>query len=85
MPNGAAECAACHGATIVFQPANRDHPTAQGRPARDWMVACTSCHSSSSAAAHADTNTSAFSGAEACGTCHDPGRVEAVEQRHRAR
>jgi OmcA/MtrC family decaheme c-type cytochrome len=43
--------------------------------------ACTSCHDSEAAAAHADTNTSG-SGAEACAVCHGEGSVEAVSEVH---
>ncbi|HVV82507.1 MAG TPA: hypothetical protein VHE35_05480 [Kofleriaceae bacterium] len=85
MPNGAASCATCHGATQVFSPASRAHPTAQGKPTRDWTYACTSCHSSAAAGAHADTMTSAESGAESCLVCHGPGRDLAVDQMHKAR
>ena len=43
--------------------------------------ACTSCHDSDAAAAHAETNTTG-SGAEACAVCHGEGSVEAVSVVH---
>lgn len=84
MPNGAGECAKCHTASDVFHPTNRSHPTAQGKPALDWGVACTGCHSSSSSKAHAETMTSA-SGYEACETCHGDGRDLEARRAHQAR
>jgi hypothetical protein len=83
FPNGSAECAKCHGDTDVSVPTNRSHPTQQGKPAQDWTVACTGCHTSSSAGAHADTMISPVTGAEACETCHGPKSDLAVEQMHR--
>jgi OmcA/MtrC family decaheme c-type cytochrome len=84
LPNGAANCASCHGSTEVFEPPSRAHPTAQTAPARDWTNTCTACHTSSPAVAHAEVNTSA-SGAEACAVCHGAGTDIAVEQVHAAR
>jgi OmcA/MtrC family decaheme c-type cytochrome len=43
--------------------------------------ACGGCHSSSSAAAHFETNTTA-SGGEACGSCHGNGATFSVETAH---
>jgi len=43
--------------------------------------ACTACHDSDAAAAHAETNTAA-SGAEACAVCHGEGAIEAVSVVH---
>ncbi len=85
FPNGSGECSKCHGAADVTTPANRSHPTKQGIPAQDWTVACTGCHTSASAAAHADTMTSPSTGAEACETCHGPDRELPVQQMHKAR
>ena len=85
FPNGSAECVKCHGTTDVTVPVNRSHPTAQGKPAQDWTVACTGCHTSASAGAHADTMISPSTGAEACETCHGPGKDLAVQEMHRAR
>ena len=85
MPNGAGDCAACHGATDVSQPVSRRHPAPQSRPTADWTVACTGCHTSPAAVAHAETNTGVTSGLEGCATCHAPGRGQAVEGVHRAR
>lgn len=85
FPNGSAECVKCHGTTDVTVPVNRSHPTAQGKPAQDWTVACTGCHTSASAGAHADTMISPSTGAEACETCHGPGKDLSVQEMHRAR
>lgn len=85
MPNGAASCVSCHGAADAGAPSDRSHPTAQGRPALDWTVACGGCHAATAAQAHFETMTGASSGFEACATCHGPGRELAVGQVHRAR
>ncbi|MBK8254782.1 MAG: OmcA/MtrC family decaheme c-type cytochrome [Polyangiaceae bacterium] len=44
-------------------------------------AACTGCHNSKAAMAHAETNTTA-SGAEACATCHGPGKDFDVQRVH---
>ncbi len=85
FPNGAGQCAKCHGTHDVTQPTSRNHPTAQVEPSRDWTRPCTGCHTSTAAEAHADTMTSEESGNEACAVCHDPDREYAVEQVHMAR
>jgi hypothetical protein len=84
FPNGAAECSKCHGNANVFEPTNRSHPSAQGKPALDWSVPCTGCHTKPSAKAHADTMVSS-TGNEACATCHGPGKDLAAQQVHKAR
>jgi len=85
FPNGSAECGKCHGNVDVTQPVNRTHPKGQVKPAQDWNVACTGCHTSAAAGAHADTMVSPATGAEACETCHGPKRDLAVDQMHKAR
>jgi OmcA/MtrC family decaheme c-type cytochrome len=85
FPNGAAECAKCHGTTNVFVPTNRSHPKQQTKPAQDWNVACTGCHTSPAAGAHADTMVSPQTGNEACVTCHGPGKDLDAQQMHKAR
>ncbi|MFO0758959.1 MAG: hypothetical protein U0359_20875 [Byssovorax sp.] len=84
FPNGAAECQKCHGQTNVFSPTNRSHPSAQGKPALDWTIPCTGCHSDPAALAHADTMTSS-KGVEACVTCHGTGKDLDAKQVHKAR
>ncbi|MFZ9886563.1 MAG: cytochrome c3 family protein, partial [Myxococcota bacterium] len=44
-------------------------------------AACTSCHDTDAAVAHAATNTSA-AGAEACAACHGPNRDYSVARVH---
>ena len=54
---------------------------------RAWGVtpprqgACLACHDGPIAKAHAETQTAA-SGTEACGVCHEEGRIEAVSEVH---
>jgi predicted CXXCH cytochrome family protein len=45
------------------------------------QTACLACHDGTDAKAHAETQTTA-SGAEACGVCHEEGRIEAVSEVH---
>lgn len=84
MPGGTQHCEKCHGEgnTAWMEPSIRSHPTAQGLPAREWRSACSSCHDSSAALAHMDTQT-APSGAEACATCHDMGADLPVDLMHK--
>jgi hypothetical protein len=44
--------------------------------------ACLACHDADDAKAHAETQT-ATSGVEACGVCHEEGKIEAVSDVHR--
>ncbi|MBE7561165.1 OmcA/MtrC family decaheme c-type cytochrome [bacterium] len=45
-------------------------------------AACTGCHDTDAAAAHAQSNTGSPSGVEACGVCHGQYRSEAVDVVH---
>ncbi len=84
---GIADCESCHGAGSDSwkEPVPRDYPGATGAEMQDasWNIVCTSCHSDTATAAHAQTNTSG--GLEACATCHGPDRPWAVEVMHSAR
>jgi len=45
-------------------------------------AACTACHDTNAAMAHAASNTAAPGGQEACAVCHGPFRSESVEVVH---
>ena len=45
-------------------------------------AACTACHDSDAALAHAQSNTASPSGDEACSVCHGEFRSEAVDAVH---
>jgi hypothetical protein len=82
LPDGVQNCDACHGASTSWQsPANRDHPTEQGLEVRAWSIVCNSCHDSSAATAHINSQT--FLGSEACAVCHDSGAEWDVERMHK--
>jgi hypothetical protein len=82
--DGVANCTKCHGDsnTAWQEPAARDHPTNQVLPVRTWRAACATCHDSSPAIAHIDSNT-APSGAEACAVCHGTNGLEDVQRVHK--
>ena len=85
QPRKAQDCVACHGdgnEAYLF-PIDRDHPTEQVKPVREWDT-CISCHDSSDAVAHVDSQT-APSGAQACGVCHDLDELEGVGVAHKLR
>jgi hypothetical protein len=83
LPQGTKNCQVCHGKdnTAWIEPTDRDHPTQQGAPVREWQAVCNSCHDSSAATAHIDLMISA-SGAESCEVCHAPGKEWGVESVH---
>ena len=82
LPGGVKSCETCHGASESWQePAARDHPTEQTLPVRSWKLVCNSCHDSSAATAHINSQTSM--GAEACAVCHDSGSEWSVQRMHK--
>jgi OmcA/MtrC family decaheme c-type cytochrome len=82
---GTKACQSCHGATNTAwkQPANRNHPTAQGAPVREWAEACGSCHDSAASQAHIGLQT--YAGVESCAVCHGQGRNGDVAAAHKMR
>lgn len=84
IPGGVQDCAKCHGNNTVWQlPAQRRHPQ-QNTMTRAWYIACSSCHTDSSAVAHMDVNTSA-TGAESCAVCHGANDPLSVLRVHKIR
>ena len=88
-PGDRRNCTACHvsnaqqlpvAATNVAVDTQRDWFSPQGSTA----AACLGCHDGRDAAAHAYLNTTTFKGqpAEACATCHGPGKDWAVDKSH---
>jgi hypothetical protein len=84
-PGGTKDCASCHGDsnTAWREIAARSHPTGTTE-ARVWRAACTSCHDTSSARAHVDSNTSP-TGEESCTVCHGSDDPASVLRAHRVR
>jgi len=84
LPGGVQKCVKCHGeANLAWtEPTERLHPTEPAAPVRSWRGACGSCHDTSAAAAHIESQTSS-SGAEACAVCHGAGNEWDVERMHR--
>jgi hypothetical protein len=85
MPGGTQNCTTCHGSgnEAWFEPVNRDHPTDQTQPVREWRTVCSSCHDSDAAVAHVESQTA--SGVESCSVCHGEGAEFAVEVMHKPR
>jgi OmcA/MtrC family decaheme c-type cytochrome len=80
MPNGPANCAACHATDAWKTPVERTDVNI-------WKVACTSCHDSAATAVHVALNTLANGtggepGLESCATCHGAGQAFSVESMH---
>jgi hypothetical protein len=74
----------CHGTSELWKsPSNRNHPTAQLKPVKEWAETCGACHDSSAAQAHISVQTS-MGGAESCGVCHDADSEWSVEKMHKA-
>ena len=84
MPGEVKQCVRCHGNDAWKEPAPRSHASATV-PVRIWGVACGSCHSSSTATAHIEANTTAGGGVESCVVCHGSGKVADVEKVHTPR
>jgi hypothetical protein len=77
MPNGPADCVACHATDAWKVPLMRDDVNV-------WKVACTSCHDSTAAAVHVELNTLGV-GEEGCAVCHGDGKAFSVETSHTIR
>lgn len=80
MPNGPANCAACHATDAWKTPVER-------ADVNIWKVACTSCHDSQATAVHVALNTlnnptAGEPGLESCAVCHGAGQAFAVELMH---
>ena len=83
MPGGVVHCTSCHEDNLAWKaPTERNHPASPQARTKVWSVACKSCHDSSTAEAHIELNATA-TGAEACGTCHNPDDELSVERVHR--
>ncbi|HEU0121885.1 MAG TPA: OmcA/MtrC family decaheme c-type cytochrome [Bryobacteraceae bacterium] len=85
-PRVLSDCGACHVNGSEQLPLRENlAPTTDPRglfdPAPPTIGACLSCHSSKSAAAHADSNFSPRFG-ESCATCHGTGAQFAVDKVH---
>ena len=84
-PGDLSRCSACHveGANELPLPSNRmavTNPNGVMNPVRPMTAACTACHDSDSALAHATENTS--EAGERCGTCHGKEGEQAVSRVH---
>lgn len=83
LPGAAANCTMCHGVSELWKaPTDRNHPTAQNVPVREWGYTCGACHDSTAAQAHIAVQTS-VSGYESCAVCHGEGKDWAVEKMHK--
>ncbi len=80
-PGAVRQCERCHGNDAWHAPLNRTHPAVGSVPARVWGFVCGSCHDSTAAHAHIDTQT-APNGQEACDVCHGEGKPEDVVKVH---
>jgi OmcA/MtrC family decaheme c-type cytochrome len=86
MPSGVKKCTSCHGAnnTSWYTPSDRNHPTDQTLPAREWRAVCGTCHDADYAQAHIDVQTS-LAGQESCEACHGPDDEISIELVHKVR
>jgi OmcA/MtrC family decaheme c-type cytochrome len=82
MPGGVRECAKCHGNDTWAAPHDRGYPASPVH-ARNWTVACASCHNTPAAQAHFDLQ--APGGMESCEICHGQGGDEEVAKVHDTR
>ncbi len=87
FPQTLANCSACHidgtEQGVPLNAASTVDPRGLFNPAPPLTGACTACHTSLSAAAHADLNNSPTYG-ESCSVCHGPGAEFAVDKEHAA-
>jgi decaheme cytochrome c component MtrC/MtrF-like protein len=86
QPGRTKTCEKCHGAgnDAWIAPADRNHPTQQNLPAREWRAACGTCHDSAQALGHIDAEITP-GGLELCTVCHAPGKAFEVELAHKVR
>ncbi len=85
FPQSLANCSACHmdgtELGVPLNAASTMDPRGLFDPATPLVGACTTCHASLSAAAHADLNTSPTFG-DSCDVCHGAGAEFAVDKEH---
>jgi OmcA/MtrC family decaheme c-type cytochrome len=86
FPGALNDCAKCHvnESQQVPPPATRiavTNPRAYINPSPPTTAACTACHVTKAASAHASVNTSATLG-ESCAVCHGPGAEFSVDKVH---
>ncbi len=85
MPAQLNNCSNCHVAGSQFVPTkegllDKTDPRGLLNPVKPATAACTGCHTSRDAAAHALANTSALG--ESCGACHGEGKTYSVSKVH---
>ena len=86
FPGYLGDCGKCHVNQSDYPPVpaariNVTNPRAFINPSPPVTAACTACHTSKDASAHAATNTSGSFG-EACSVCHGVGAAFSVDQVH---
>jgi hypothetical protein len=84
---GVRDCTMCHGTATNWKsppPKIHSNPTvaASIAPVRSYSFACMGCHQTPAAIGHFDSMT-APNGQEACATCHDSGRIYAIDLMHK--
>jgi OmcA/MtrC family decaheme c-type cytochrome len=84
FPDGVKDCEKCHGVgnPAWKVPTPRMHPS-QTAATQSWRHVCGSCHDSTSAQSHINSQSSPSG--EACSICHGPGESVDVAIQHKVR